>query len=661
MSCVDVSLSNATQGDTVLMVTSCPPGTEDDTACVTKDYDNANTITEVPVSSSKETVVFKNIGCAACHGQKNNLTKWNFKMECDRIVDINHMSSYKEIFQAGLDNMCNMSYQSSLLFDHFRCSPEHSSPALKQCNMTGQWEEYDSHIDWACRNFQKPYRGFENIFCFACNPGKRSGDDRLIAGCNKTGMWNPYDLELEKACLYYPTLQIAYPYKNRYCYLCNRRNNMSDIFMDAKTSIELEKWETLDNSYELILGIQSFRHQYIYQADIHSVMLNSTATLSDDHYSTYKNVSKLLFLYFLHYGNNGHCPEEGDDTNEAHQQCTCSLSCVTSSRCCAEFALSGPVVNANEFKNSLSVSKCYRNYELSNSTLQEKCETTQLSKGIFQIPVRSRNSDILYRNVYCLLCNEGQEKTNSPQTKPKYDPLDLHIRCNVTFLTERYIFLENLLKEFDQMEGQGQYCTFSTVYDRYDDKKPVPSTIDKCNVTGEWDIYDSDIEWACLNYNHDITSDHYSEIYKNIFCEMCNKALDTDLEYTSCETNSTIADDCERFPQVTSMKPYKNIFCMICNYISPSTKLATAGVVVDVSDIRPGGCHDRRTDGDGDGGISLITATVRDLFSISMAPEFLGEVDHVIDTYGNHCLENEIYDMEKVGNYFLTKGIYFVP
>ncbi|XP_021358437.1 uncharacterized protein LOC110453698 [Mizuhopecten yessoensis] len=658
MSCVSLALSNDTHGDAALMVTTCPPDTPPDVniACTIDEYNNANKITLVPVSSTTDNVVFRNDNCAKCHGQGNNFTNWNFNIECDRMVDINQLSSYEEIFQSGLDNMCQMNYLSPRTLGHFACSGEDIYLNLKPCNITGHWPVYDAAIDFACRNIQSRYRGFENIFCFVCNPSKPETSP-LISACNKTGMWDTYDSELESACLQYPQSQIAYPFKNRFCYLCNRVNNMSVTFMDAETIIAWEKWEYVyDNSYEAVFGIKSFRHGEIPYVNIPKLIFNSSVILSDERFSANVNVSKLLFLHYLHFGFEERCPGNAAvDTYGPYQQCICNPMCVTISRCCPEFAMSGPVKYTNEFENSLSVSKCYRNKEFANFTLQDKCEVDRPSFGIFHIPVRSRNSGILYRNVYCFLCNEGQEASDDVGTEPEYDPLDLMIKCNFTFQTERYVSLQDMLTDFTRMEhdGKGEHCTVSTVYDLLDNSKLIPDTIHTCNVTGNWDVYDFDIEWACLHYFTEITRDFYLKKYKNIFCEMCNTALDTGVEFTSCnlkgfyvDNNSTISDDCERYPQVTSMKPYKNAFCMLCNALPPLPPPMFTEIAVTTDDnswyndlsCSPG------TDIQFDG---VITSTIRDLFSISASPELSSGVDNVFTSYGNHCVENEIYDIEK--------------
>ncbi|XP_060072451.1 uncharacterized protein LOC132552306 [Ylistrum balloti] len=662
MSCIDLSLSNDTSGDVVLMVASCPPDTTSEMNQACSEGDNGNKITNVPVSTPSENVIFRNKYCASCHGHESNFTKWTFNIECDSIVDINHLSSYDEIYQTGLDNMCRMTYHTSNKNSFISCSSGHTTfPGFKGCNMTGQWATYETSIDWACRNIMAPYRGFNNIFCFACNPDKQS-DRTIISGCNVTGMWDPYDSDLEKACLQYPYSQIAYPFKNRFCYLCNRGNDILSTFMDADSSLSLEVWEIHKvNAYEGKLRIDSLQHEKQFHVNLSA---ESTASLSPDRFNADVNVSKLLSHHFLHYGYHGFCPDKAADLDHTNQQCSCSLTCLNTTRCCAEFALNAPLTYVNEFKHSLSVSKCYgKNSVLSKSTVQERCETIQPLKGFYKIPVRSLASGILYSNIYCFLCNEGQKTRNDSEIEPDYNPLDLKIKCNYTFQTERYIFLEDMLNDFDRMsyDDGAEHCTVSTVYDLYVDNELISDTINRCNVTGHWDLYDSDIEWACLNYIREITGDLYNGFYQNMFCEMCNTASDSGFKYTTCNaTNSSISDYCEKYPHITSMKPFKNIFCKICNYIpllSLPPLLSDSMTNCDSNGIEIGDVMFDLP--------RFFSSTVREIFFFSMAPEFPDQIKNAFKMYGNRCMENEIYDKEKVCILLQTPGgldvVYRVP
>ena len=48
-------------------------------------------------------------------------------------------------------------------------------------------------------------------------------------------------------------------------------------------------------------------------------------------------------------------------------------------------------------------------------------------------------------------------------------------------------------------------------------------SINSCNITGRWSVYDAEVEEACLNLNTDIykVTDGF-QFYGNMFCALCN-------------------------------------------------------------------------------------------------------------------------------------------
>ncbi|CAG2184900.1 unnamed protein product [Mytilus edulis] len=68
-----------------------------------------------------------------------------------------------------------------------------------------------------------------------CNPPKPT---TLISECNVTGYWDRYRVDLLEACLRTPKSSITTPFKNYYCYLCNRNSTIeSSKYLDAKMNI----------------------------------------------------------------------------------------------------------------------------------------------------------------------------------------------------------------------------------------------------------------------------------------------------------------------------------------------------------------------------------------------------------------------------------------
>ena len=61
----------------------------------------------------------------------------------------------------------------------------------RKCNISGLWSKYDPQIEWACENFNSsPYKGYNNICCYICNPGLASTQTRRVIDTgNVTGVW----------------------------------------------------------------------------------------------------------------------------------------------------------------------------------------------------------------------------------------------------------------------------------------------------------------------------------------------------------------------------------------------------------------------------------------------------------------------------------------
>ena len=94
--------------------------------------------------------------------------------------------------------------------------------------------------------------------------------------------------------------------------------------------------------------------------------------------------------------------------------------------------------------------------------------------------------------------------------------------------------------------------------------------IGRCNVTGLWDEYDADIEWACEHLH--LT---YKWRFKNVFCYICNPSIvskNSDLVYDRCNItgrwkafDSSLEKGCLTYPRIQRLSPFKNVYCILCN------------------------------------------------------------------------------------------------
>lgn len=245
--------------------------------------------------------------------------------------------------------------------------------------------------------------------------------------------------------------------------------------------------------------------------------------------------------------------------------CVCNR-CVLNMNCCPEIGL------------HLSHSKCENKFaynplnEMSDFyfTVVDRCpttadrnvvqlcqNTTNLSEMLTLTPV-TVSSGVTYRNVYCAECNGETD----------FQEWTLDIKCDeiVDF---------NFLSSFEEIADliKMKLCTVS--YNHldlsYSVQKCEPimrnNLIGQCNVTGTWSTYDYDIDWACNGFQLPF------EIYKNVFCFICNPPLtDQDIITSTCnqtgdwlEKTDAIENACLMYNESSATLPFKNMFCRYCN------------------------------------------------------------------------------------------------
>ena len=89
--------------------------------------------------------------------------------------------------------------------------------------------------------------------------------------------------------------------------------------------------------------------------------------------------------------------------------------------------------------------------------------------------------------------------------------------------------------------------------------------ISKCNVTGRWDTWNKDIDFACEHY------DAPYRVFRNVFCYICNTGSSNIFNVTvnSCPSyvDQELKDKCAEEPTDNRTLPYKNSFCRECNML----------------------------------------------------------------------------------------------
>ncbi|KAL4237353.1 hypothetical protein ACF0H5_002071 [Mactra antiquata] len=122
------------------------------------------------------------------------------------------------------------------------------------------------------------------------------------------------------------------------------------------------------------------------------------------------------------------------------------------------------------------------------------------------VPVAHFLSPAIYRNRYCAICN-GVEDEYLRQLNVLLTCEDTSVNLKTEHEAIQSAIDEDMCDlEFQSPDGMNfEICT---------------SAISRCNVTGQWETYDPEIEKACLMYSLIVNVN--KTYYNNVFCAQCN-------------------------------------------------------------------------------------------------------------------------------------------
>ena len=276
-------------------------------------------------------------------------------------------------------------------------------------------------------------------------------------------------------------------------------------------------------------------------------------SLQDLSYITDELVKKTVgeFIEYCPYTNicgymsNGTVPHQfnqsSDEKSECCGYCFCTDDCGTS--CCpdkpTEYLTDKEILNIqrdtircqhSQYKDFLFQTKitntaymiattCPLGYE--DNDVSNKCERDNkdfdFQEGLsYFVPVS--NSSTIFKNKYCAICNGASNQSLTLW--------DMELQCEKYTVYVVGSNIEELRREIDTNEN----CDFFFFPPNYTfiDKICSP-LIDRCNVSGKWQQYDSELERACLSYESTFKS-----VYKNVHCYLCNKGQEESIPHL-CE------------------------------------------------------------------------------------------------------------------------------
>ena len=511
-----------------------------------------------PVFSMVTGITYRNKFCALCNVDGKNFNQFQLEMKCDKFLDINSFSSLQDMWEAIKTFNCSVSYVPPFEVNQnvSKCYFSSHYTQLRQCNTTCLWSKYDPQIEWACENFNSsPYKGYNNIFCYICNPGLASTQTRrVIDTCNVTGEWRHNATEIENACLQLPLTERTFPFKNKFCQLCNVNSNGFRTYGNFSVFIE----DAFDGR------INNFYYGRFEHITDEILTDKETANRSEETLGLNQSTGAIKVLQevgnFCGFAN--FCSTAYAPVLSIHK--ACFFSCSTDKNCCDQLS---------EKYNPATLS-AYTQCDSEGYTdfFTEMCEKG-LKNDIFSvIPVKSSNTKRVHKNAFCARCSND------------FGELDLRsfsISCPQPLEAALFVTFTEL-----QTVVNANDCNVTLNYPQAE-CDTSSSIISYCRNREHWEHHNIDLlnncerqEFINFNFGHVCFN---GSLYRNIFCLICNRDwVESEQQDIISECNATgnwfqydsvLEEMCQNQPYYPGWYPFKNIYCASCNLSPLDTEL----------------------------------------------------------------------------------------
>lgn len=544
--------------DFFIMRTNCPDGVDID---IKNQCEGSKNVTEqiqnLPVTSKETRFTYKNKFCAECYNDLN-IENWSFGSICEDFIDFNFMSSFDEIIQNAIIKKCKFGSFSKNAYVR-GCDKNRNIDIISTCNVSGTWETYDPNIEWACVNYENFYGMFRNIFCYICNPPVFQ--EPAISQCNETGLWETPDTKMTKACWDFGFTSTTYPFKNVFCYICNvpldktRYERSKDAYIHSAQSVYKERYFKYRLQIDYILDETFLSGLY----DDNNILDKKEDT----------NVKEDIYLQYYAMTGNGHFCTNVSSLVEFDISCSCDEFCHFDKTipCCIDKVFKQSTQCISSSNNNFLVYDWCETAGNGFGGLYDKC-VGKNNNLLYDLPVTDYNTNVDYKNIFCGLCRYFKDPSEMFIPYQFY-PWTVFLVCETSLPLAYHVSLSELLDYRHESR-----CTVSYEHRNCGKWCSKNQPITSCSSGAN-----SSLEYACQNYNvPPYEVEYYNKMnnsfllnYPNIFCAMCNNTK-TGLSIGSCNVtgdwdkyNEQIEQKCLLLPHVDYHKPFKNIFCKICN------------------------------------------------------------------------------------------------
>ena len=636
--CTSVTIMNYTQDYEIepgtshySIVNGCPPGSDPNiTSKCMADMTDIEKMNTPVVTSRAFPLTYKNRYCAECNDEHvDSLYVWPLGIDCVFFADFNFLSSYTEIVNQVKERFCYVRYTPPKP-ELVRGCLQDTRPRVSivdRCNQTGTWDTYDLAIEQACESmYTVSYRLYKNIFCYMCNPPKVL-TQKTIDVCNETGQWFPDDNHLNLMCLFEDISPYTRPFKNIFCYLCNKINTKNLSFIEAETNISEfvstttvsqhnDNMTSRDTVYVYEININSIRYNYM--VDFYSRMGMNDVT---NHSRFILNVTHLAYQFFATFPagdlfcRDDRVPLQTILNSARTGPCSCEDNCMFYAKsqcnyfpCCEDtgYELHTKCIGRRGMAKTripldfryLVVNGCQSYF--SNSMIRDRCEKTRPSDLLSYLPLTDKTSNVQYANTDCYVCREIVKLAYGSSVEDTFIrlgqnhlyavPWNVRITCPTILETKHHVYVYNVIKLADELG-----CIVDLIpYTNDDDLTP--------DVNGDMPLDDSDTtpndHGVEPHYSGDFSNDYHTNnklkwtptVCRDISQPRpgwgeCNvtgywRTEDPDIRY-ACENTS--------YGQLMEYRSYKNMYCYICNPRDPFEEnvISTCNAKIANTDVDP--------------------------------------------------------------------------
>ena len=551
----------------------------------------------LPVSSTDPLISYKNKFCAYCNGVVN-FEEWSLDIECERTIIEQDYLDIDSLESAVRSNGCKVRFRpntkeipqcrvhaTGLLLDLAKSDPMSKDPTLIA-------------LESAClTNYSNTFFWFHNIFCYLATYYDKETKTTKFSNCS-------FAPELEKYCRQTPKSPATYPYKNIFCYLCDKQR-IKGVYNDANVSL----YDVYFTGYQFRINLIGIRlntaeyHMKTLQTSMtdftaaskyRSILWRSRHMYRNAHIplidnAKYLDISSLLSLSW------SLSPKMFCNPNKIHLDIAIKLSklmevwncepdCMSTVRnnnitCSTDMALTYPMACGNP--KMKYVDACYN--VIVRPALKQRCENPT-DRGLLRIiPIYTKRGTT-YRSYDCFLCNTWPNNiTQSTVHLQDHEILhgaqatSLQLLCDTPVNFMYYDSLQDILDTTWSGECSVHFiANHNTTSCRRKYVLVDHKFFGKCNITGRWTVFNQDVKWACESLLDNSLPRVYKTVngikneYRNEFCEICNP-MESALPYinkcplTENSIMHALSRACEIFPMIQTYYPYKNVFCFICN------------------------------------------------------------------------------------------------